>query len=415
MSQTRFLAGASGRVLERSSTARRLSHLQCLRVDLGPGESPTYDRNSSSTSKLHHVSPSLLFSSFYTRTLSTNPPPTPAPAKTTEPPLLLLPTKSANKSAAPSHSQVSASPKPHNSKSPPSLSASQAREELLKRIENAGLIETAKKDMSDAAAHGILVPPPPNAGMLGRLYHQAKELFKFYLAGLKLIGSNRSEALRIKRREVLGGAPLTWKEHRFILRSNSDVNKLAPFLLTLLIIEEIIPLVVMYAPGLLPSTCVLPSQKARIDAKRHERQREAYSSAKSIGLFRNASAGNVQFKSFAEVEIKLLCSTVGISSFGVLGMQRHRLRKYLRAIAEEDTFLLAEGKGAKLNQEEVEEVLWERGFLANSYTPAQQRDRLRWWLTNVKSDSSNTLTLPEDVRARLLLTMHASEQALEHV
>lgn len=43
-----------------------------------------------------------------------------------------------------------------------------------------------------------------------------------------------------------------------------------------LILEEIIPLVVMYAPGLLPSTCILPSQRERIDGKRHDRQRAVY-------------------------------------------------------------------------------------------------------------------------------------------
>jgi LETM1 and EF-hand domain-containing protein 1, mitochondrial len=42
--------------------------------------------------------------------------------------------------------------------------------------------------------------------------------------------------------------------------------------LIILIIEEIIPLVVMYAPGLLPSTCILPSQKERIDAKKREKK-----------------------------------------------------------------------------------------------------------------------------------------------
>lgn len=41
----------------------------------------------------------------------------------------------------------------------------------------------------------------------------------------------------------------------------------------ILIAEEVIPLVVLYAPGLLPSTCLLPSQKERIDAKRREKQK----------------------------------------------------------------------------------------------------------------------------------------------
>ena len=50
----------------------------------------------------------------------------------------------------------------------------------------------------------------------------------------------------------------------------------------LIVIEEIIPLVVLYAPGILPSTCVLPSQKERIDSQRHERQRNTYALKRDV-------------------------------------------------------------------------------------------------------------------------------------
>jgi hypothetical protein len=40
-----------------------------------------------------------------------------------------------------------------------------------------------------------------------------------------------------------------------------------------LVLEEVIPLIVLYAPGMLPSTCILASQRERIDAKRREKQR----------------------------------------------------------------------------------------------------------------------------------------------
>lgn len=39
-----------------------------------------------------------------------------------------------------------------------------------------------------------------------------------------------------------------------------------------LVIEEIIPLIVLYAPWMLPSTCILPSQRERIEKKRREKQ-----------------------------------------------------------------------------------------------------------------------------------------------
>lgn len=39
------------------------------------------------------------------------------------------------------------------------------------------IMEVAKRDIDEAARHGILAPPPPDAGFARRLFHQAKELF----------------------------------------------------------------------------------------------------------------------------------------------------------------------------------------------------------------------------------------------
>ncbi|KAH9978939.1 hypothetical protein BGW80DRAFT_1281937 [Lactifluus volemus] len=50
---------------------------------------------------------------------------------------------------------------------------------------------------------------------------------------------------------------------------------MVPLIAILLILEEAtsIPLIVLYAPGMLPSTCILTSHHERSDAKRREKQR----------------------------------------------------------------------------------------------------------------------------------------------
>lgn len=53
---------------------------------------------------------------------------------------------------------------------------------------------------------------------------------------------------------------------------------------------------------------------------------------------------------------------LGIAEWGVLGMQRRRLSKYLIQIYEDDLHLIAERNGAKLSQSGVTEALWERGL-----------------------------------------------------
>jgi LETM1 and EF-hand domain-containing protein 1 len=89
-----------------------------------------------------------------------------------------------------------------------------------------------------------------------------------------------------------GGEPLSRWESRFIQTNKSDLARyssillklsysssdlprlrLVPFVAIVLVLEEVIPLIVLYAPGMLPSTCILASQRERIDAKRREKQR----------------------------------------------------------------------------------------------------------------------------------------------
>ncbi|KLO19529.1 hypothetical protein SCHPADRAFT_935321 [Schizopora paradoxa] len=297
------------------------------------------------------------------------------------------------------------STKPHPSEPPPS----NAPEEISKTVPieeaEAGVVETAKRDVEDATRHGILTPPPPGVGMVRRVMHQVWQLFKFYIAGLKLIIANGKEVKAIRDRIRDNGSPLTWREDRFIRTHNSDRNKLVPFVLTIVIIEEIIPLIVLYAPGLLPSTCILPSQRERILSKRHEKQRQAYTFARLADIFKNVEQSSVQLSNLDDESINVLCSTVGISSSGMFGMQRRRLTKYLQTISEEDALLLAESKGARLRSEDLIATLWERGIIPDALTLPQQRKRLEHWLDRTVSSIDRS---PVEIRAQLLIEMHTS-------
>lgn len=63
-----------------------------------------------------------------------------------------------------------------------------------------------------------------------------------------------------------------WEVASCLQASDFVLSRLIPFALIIIIAEEVIPLVVMYAPFILPSTCILPSQKERIDTKRRAKQ-----------------------------------------------------------------------------------------------------------------------------------------------
>lgn len=70
-----------------------------------------------------------------------------------------------------------------------------------------------------------------------------------------------------------------------LLKSHSPVRfRLVPFIAIVLLLEEVIPLIVLYAPGMLPSTCVLTSQRERIDEKRREKQRAYIETMREVFL-----------------------------------------------------------------------------------------------------------------------------------
>jgi hypothetical protein len=76
-----------------------------------------------------------------------------------------------------------------------------------------------------------------------------------------------------------------------------------------LVLEEIIPLLVLYAPFMLPSTCVLPSQAARIARAARERQlafsalRDEFEGLRAAG----AAAGSVPLKAVQGASLQALC------------------------------------------------------------------------------------------------------------
>lgn len=95
---------------------------------------------------------------------------------------------------------------------------------------------------------------------------------------------------------------MSTNEYHHSSESSSVSPRLVPFLLILIILEEALPLIVLYAPFLLPSTCILPNQRARITWKRDDAQYNARSEARRILL----SAGSLQ----------------SIASTGVAGMPK---------------------------------------------------------------------------------------------
>ncbi|KAI1796342.1 hypothetical protein LXA43DRAFT_1157234 [Ganoderma leucocontextum] len=255
------------------------------------------------------------------------------------------------------------------------------------------VIQTAKEDLYDATKHGILKPPPADASWIGRLWHQGKELFKFYWNGMKLINVNRKRVRAMQARVKSGGEPLSRWETRFIANYNRDALKLIPFLLIIIVAEETIPLVVIYAPFLLPSTCLLPSQRERIENKRREKQKNIADSMKLVFqevYKRIAEQPQLSVDKLLDRTAVLSYSGMfSLSTFGIPPVRLRRVKKHLAKVAADDAVLVQENFGARLTAAELREALEDRGFVTNELSPEAMRARLRWWLAEVSQTDSD--------------------------
>ncbi|KAG1865867.1 hypothetical protein DFJ58DRAFT_743214 [Suillus subalutaceus] len=264
-------------------------------------------------------------------------------------------------------------------------------------------IELAKQDIADATAQGVLRPAPHDAGTIKRFTHQAFELLKFYFRGLKAINTHRKQAAAIRSRIATGGAALSRAESRFIKTFQQDALKLIPFVIVVLVMEELIPFIALYVPRMLPSTCVLPGQRDRISAKaRNNQQLVLTGNWRLFDLLRKESESSGFIPTLSLKNPGALCGVVGISAWGPLQLLQWRLQRHLQNIASDDKMLKQEVYGRDLTLPELKEALQERGMPMFSETNSadELRAQLKWWI-----DMTETMPEGADAVSRRLFVL----------
>ncbi|TFK54051.1 hypothetical protein OE88DRAFT_1654531 [Heliocybe sulcata] len=257
--------------------------------------------------------------------------------------------------------------------------------------------EAKSRDIAEATKHGILAPPPEGAGTIRRGIHQIWELTKFYGRGIKMVVKNSQRAKEMQKRVKEGGHPLSRWETRFIQTYRQDLKRLIPFLIIVLIIEEIVPLIAIYAPGMLPSTCILPSQHQRIQEKRRERLTAAVDA--NTDLLRRIEqqandSGVVPLPQLDAYATSVLSTILNASSMISLhAIRRWRISNKLNEISKDDKLLIREEYGKRLTSEEVTQALEERGIVVANLKPADQARLLTWWLkSTADTDETDTVS-----------------------
>jgi LETM1 and EF-hand domain-containing protein 1, mitochondrial len=105
------------------------------------------------------------------------------------------------------------------------------------------------------------------------------------------------------------------------------LHRLVPFISIVAILEEILPLVVIYAPFLLPSTCKLPAQAKRIDDLADVKRWDSLVALGGVLALRDGlDKGRVQSQVFG--------SSAGAGSLPVLGHENGVLEGRLDRLPE---------------------------------------------------------------------------------
>lgn len=251
--------------------------------------------------------------------------------------------------------------------------------------------ETVAKDLEEAYVHGLFKPPPPDAGTLGKWWHTIVQYTKFYYNGVKMVATRTPQARDIRARlkgTAPGPAP-TRAEVRMLALHEQDVKKVWPFITLVIIAEELIPLVAIWAPWMLPSTCVLPTQSARILEERHRAAVQGVArSGEVFAQLRAAAEGDPKRVSLAALAglsrpaLQDLCRILHASTF----FPKRRIERHLRTIAADDSLLIREimpSKRVGLNDAELAEALAERGIPHEGLPRKQQEPLLLTWLEDV--------------------------------
>ncbi|KAL4765605.1 MRS7 family protein [Aspergillus foveolatus] len=244
-----------------------------------------------------------------------------------------------------------------------------------------------------------------------------KKEIQHYWDGTKLLATE----VRISSRLALkmaGGYELSRREHRQLKRTVTDLGRLIPFSMFVIIpfAELLLPVALKLFPNLLPSTYEGKSAREKkalsLSSTRKEVSTFLKNTLKESGLpVTAASVKNEEFAEFfkkirstgetpsAEDVIKVckifkddltldnlsrpqlvgICKYMNLNTFGTDAMLRYNIRHRMRQIKRDDRAIFYEGIDS-LSVPELQMACASRGIRTHGVSPARLRDDLSQWL-----------------------------------
>jgi len=264
-------------------------------------------------------------------------------------------------------------------------------------------------------------------GIINGCKHLGHELVHYW-QGLKLLCADISTASGLFKKYIASGK-LTWREKRQLNRAFSDVFRLVPMAVFLLVplFEFLLPLALKIFPEMLPSQFHKRDlREANLKKELKMRLRTAAFLQDTLNnviksskikaepelskLLDDVRKGNrvdnqaltqvafmftdeITLDSLEHIQLAALCRMVGLRPLGPTPYLRKLLRKKLKQIKEDDIEISVLGVDNMTN-DELMAACRERGMRTLGLTPAGYRQNLKNWISlSIDSELPNSLLL----------------------
>ncbi|KAJ3278994.1 hypothetical protein HK104_001860 [Borealophlyctis nickersoniae] len=282
---------------------------------------------------------------------------------------------------------------------------------LLAAAATSAAVDGGKVD----AAAGAAVPAVPEKKK--SLMEKIKDEAKHYWHGTKLLGTeiNISRRLLVK---LLRGNKLSRREQRQLKRTTTDILRLVPFIVILIIpfMELALPLLLRFFPNMLPSTFESKFQeeekKKKLLKMRLEMAKFLQETVEDITVSGASNAAvskeftdffnkcrssgqpvasediiriakkfpdELTLQNLSRPQLVSMCKYMSITAFGTDSFLRHQLQRRLRYLEADDSIIMTEGVNS-LTIPELQQVCQSRGIRTIGVSPARMRSELEQWL-----------------------------------
>lgn len=295
---------------------------------------------------------------------------------------------------------------------------------------------STSKKLSESTPKSIVVKKPLKDRIWEELVH--------YYHGFRLLVIDINICRKLLWR-VLNGKTLNRRENRLLLRTTSDLFRLIPFSVFIVVpfMELLLPLFIKLFPGMLPSTFqtakeredrLKQSVQVRIEmvkflqktldemAVQHKEHKSEeakqfdmffqkiknpneYASNEEIIKYAKRFEDEITLDSLSREQLIALCRVLELNTVGTTSFLRFQLRMKLRSLTTDDRVIAREGVSS-LDLWELQQACKSRGMRAYGLTEERMRTQLQEWID---------LSLNEKVPPTLLLlsrTMLLSDDSI---